>query len=101
MARNAKWTVEEDTILVQAIQANPQNLSQAFRVVAEKLGRTPEAVSQRWYHDTRLTAYCFTTISPQKKMKNRKIFTSQNEINAPSKTSKSFWKKLKRLFIYE
>ena len=33
MARGVKWTDEENKILVQAIAANPHNLSEAIRRV--------------------------------------------------------------------
>ena len=36
MANNKKWTKEEEEILVQAIQANPHNISEAIKEAIEK-----------------------------------------------------------------
>lgn len=47
--KKKKWTPEEDVILVQAVSANPHNLSKCFIAVANKTGRTSKGVSQHWY----------------------------------------------------
>lgn len=49
MARGVKWTDEENKILVQAIAANPRNLSEAIREASKNLNRTYKAYSQHWY----------------------------------------------------
>lgn len=46
MARGVKWTDEENKILVQAIAANPHNLSEAIREASKNLNRTYKACSQ-------------------------------------------------------
>lgn len=50
MAKRTKWTVEEDEILVQAINANPHNKAKKpSREVSEKIGRSAKCCSNRWY----------------------------------------------------
>lgn len=46
MTTRKRWTKEEEEILVQAVKANPHNLSKAFREVAEKLGRVDMSILQ-------------------------------------------------------
>lgn len=49
MAKGVKWTDEENKILVQAIAANPHNLSEAIRKASKNLNRTTKACKQHWY----------------------------------------------------
>lgn len=49
MAKGVKWTDEENKILVQAITANPHNLSEAIREASKNLNRTTKACKQHWY----------------------------------------------------
>lgn len=46
MANGIKWTDEENKILVQAIAANPHNLSEAIKEASKKLNRTYKACKQ-------------------------------------------------------
>ena len=46
MAKGVKWTDEENKILVQAIAANPHNLSEAIRKASKNLNRTYKACKQ-------------------------------------------------------
>lgn len=98
MATKRRWTTEEDKILVQAIKANPHNLSQAFRLTAAKLGRTECAVAFRWYEHVRHTNICFVTFSEKKECRNLKNYTpEQGHINKPNNIVKGLWKKIKGL----
>ena len=47
MANNKKWTKEEEEILVQAIQANPHNISEALRTASATINRSFKALSKR------------------------------------------------------
>ena len=75
MSTKKKWTEEEEEILVQAVKANPHNLSKTFREIAEKLDRTEVAVKIQWYTKTRSRSICFVTVSQGKKFKNGKNYT--------------------------
>ena len=46
MAKRVKWTDEENKILVQAITANPHNISEAIREASKNLNRTYKACKQ-------------------------------------------------------
>lgn len=48
MAKGVKWTDEENKILVQAIAANPHNISDAIKEASKNLNRTYKACSQQW-----------------------------------------------------
>ena len=69
-----RWTVEEDTRLLEQIRMFPHNLSRCFIIVAEVLDRTPTACAARWY--TKLSKdpanAVFVTISARHKTLNRK-----------------------------
>ena len=47
MANNKKWTKEEEEILVQAIQANPHNISEALRTASAK---HVNFIGMQYYH---------------------------------------------------
>ena len=49
MANNKKWTKEEEEILVQAIQANPHNISEALRTANATINRSFKACQFHWY----------------------------------------------------
>lgn len=91
-----KWTDEEDKIVVQAVQAKPQNLKKCFLTVASEIDRTPEAVHTRWYNAIRYTQEgreAMLTIS------SKTAFCGKNELDnskvKPIKIRrKSFWKTL-------
>lgn len=96
MSKNRRWTKEEEETLVQAVKANPQNLSLAFKLVAKSLNRTPNAVQFKWYDKVKKDSICFVTISQSKKLKNGKVSTQQSK-NTPLKSTKSIWIKIKKL----
>lgn len=98
MTTKKKWTKEEEEILVQAVKANPHNLSKAFREVAEKLGKTESAVSKQWYNNTRVNSVCFVIVSQGKKFKNGKNYVPNcGHVKSPTSSNKTLWKKLKAL----
>lgn len=102
MSTKKRWTKEEEEILVQAVKANPHNLSKAFREVAEKLGRTETAVNIQWYTKIRSRSICFVTVSQDKKFKNGKNYVPEcGHINSPTPSNKTLWEKLKALLEWK
>lgn len=98
MITRKRWTKEEEEILVQAVKANPHNLSKAFREVAAQLDRTEAAVSRQWYTKTRLNSICFVTVSQGTEFKNGKNYVPMSgHTNTPSASNKTLWGKLKAL----
>lgn len=98
----ARWTKEEDEILVQAIQDNPHNKAQAFRTTSIRLNRDIKSCSNRWYQalsnpESRHYVGCmFTLIGVSSHLDNRTT-NRENARIIPSKTNKSIWSKIKRL----
>lgn len=89
--KKKRWTDEEVKYLSDQVKANPQNLSAAFRNVAEKTGRTVGAVNVKWYDYTKKGNHkTFVLVSPKKGIYNRKNITK-----TPSKEVKE--SKLKRI----
>lgn len=79
MARNKKWTNEEDDVLIRYVRNHPQNLKKCFMMVSEHLTdagtpRTPSAVAAHWYTaaSKKPDALCFFTASEQHVSRNRK-----------------------------
>lgn len=76
MTTRRRWTKEEETILVQAIQANPLNIKEACRQASSKINRTMGACLYHWYYiltsaDNNAGA-SFLTVGPKGIVKNRK-----------------------------
>lgn len=69
-----KWTEEEDSILLQQVKRQPQNLRRSFLAVSERTGRSQQAVSNRWYTvvSKKPDSVCFFTASPKHVSRNRK-----------------------------
>lgn len=100
MARR-EWTEEEEEILVQAIQANPHNLSDCFRLVASRLDRTEMSVSLHWYtvlnssSNPRVGAL-FMTISDDSLYINRKNHFNGVHVR-PINYNEEQWERIKEL----
>lgn len=96
MKKSSKWTEEERNILIQAVQANPHNLQEAFRQAEKKLDRTNIAISNCWYYKLKRESVCFVTVSSKKKLENGKIHFKDNH-SKPTNSNKSIWDKIKSL----
>ena len=74
MAKNKRWTAQEDTIVVSAVKDSPTNLRAAFKAAGKKTGRSEGACSNRWYtvlSKDKANA-CFVTVSGKHQSLNRK-----------------------------
>ncbi len=100
MVTRKRWTKEEEEILVQAITANPHNISKACKYASTKLeGRTEKACSFHWYNvlapadnPTKL-GISFISVGSKTICKNRK--NSNMIVANPEKTT--LWVKIKKL----
>lgn len=105
MANKRRWTKEEDKILVQAIKANPHNLTQCFREVGERLNRTNKSVKLHWYttlanpEHKKYTGTAFLTIDKKSYNPIRKNAYTAIGRATTVKTSKKLrlWAKVKKL----
>ena len=98
MAKGVKWTDEENKILVQAIAANPHNLSEAIREASKNLNRTYKACKQHWYlalspkNNPTKVGISFISIGSESIYKNRK--NSGTSILKPEKST--LWSRIKK-----
>ena len=99
MANNKKWTKEEEEILVQAIQANPHNISEALRTASATMNRSFKACQFHWYgvlspkDKPNRMGISFVSIGPNTIYKNRK--NSGTSTIQPEKST--IWSRIKRL----
>ena len=99
MANNKKWTKEEEEILVQAIQDNPHNLSEALRTASATINRSFLACQFHWYqvlspkNKPNKIGISFVSIGPNTIYKNRK--NSGTSTVQPEKST--IWSRIKRL----
>ena len=99
MANNKKWTKEEEEILVQAIQANPHNISEALRTASATINRSFKACQFHWYgvlspkNNPNKIGISFVSIGPNTVYKNRK--NSGASTVQPEKST--IWSRIKRL----
>ena len=99
MANNKKWTKEEEEILVQAIQANPHNISEALRTTSATINRSFKACQFHWYavlspkDKPNRIGISFVSIGPNTVYKNRK--NSGTSTVQPEKST--IWSRIKRL----
>ena len=98
MAKGVKWTNEENKILVQAIAANPHNLSEAIREASKNLNRTYKACKQHWYsalsskNNPTKVGISFVSVGSNSVYKNRK--NSGTSILKPEKNT--LWSRIKK-----
>ena len=99
MANNKKWTKEEEEILVQAIQANPHNISEALRTTSATINRSFKACQFHWYailspkNKPNKIGISFVSVGPNTIYKNRK--NSGTSTIQPEKST--IWSRIKRL----
>lgn len=98
MAKGVKWTDEENKILVQAIAANPHNLSDAIKEASKNLNRTTKACSIHWYsvlspkNNPTKVGISFVSVGSNSVYKNRK--NSGIAISKPEKST--LWSRIKK-----
>ena len=99
MANNKKWTKEEEEILVQAIQANPHNISEALRTASATINRSFNACQFHWYavlspkNKPNKIGISFVSVGSNTIYKNRK--NSGTSTVQPEKST--IWSRIKRL----
>ena len=98
MAKGVKWTDEENKILVQAIAANPHNISEAIKEASKNLNRTYKACKQHWYlalspkNNPTKVGISFVSVGSNSVYKNRK--NSGTAILKPEKST--LWSRIKK-----
>ncbi len=99
MVTKKRWTKEEEEILVQAITANPHNITEACRYASTQLeGRTHSACVFHWYKalapakNPTKVGITFIAVGPKTVYKNRK--NSGNAFVKPERNT--LWTKIKK-----
>lgn len=49
MAKNKKWTIEEEKVLISQVEKNPQNIKKAFQLTSELIDRTECSIRCHYY----------------------------------------------------
>ena len=99
MANNKKWTKEEEEILVQAISANPHNISEALRTASATINRSFNACQFHWYavlsskNNPNKMGISFVSVGSNTIYKNRK--NSGTSMIQPEKST--IWSRIKKL----
>lgn len=95
MSSNKFWTNDEEQVVISKVGSNPSNLKKAFKEASVELGRTPNAISMKWYRGglSEKSAKVFITCGSKTVNVNRKIVsdrTSDNTVNI----RKSKWRRI-------
>lgn len=80
-----QYTKEEEELILDYIRKNPKNISQACREAAYELGRTPSAISARYYKILKDNHLVYAMVTP-------KVVVTSN--SNKSKITKTLWKGL-------
>ena len=97
MGKHHKFTKQEDEIIKREVRKSPENLSNAFRIAADKIGVPFDVVNYRYYRHLRNKGVCFATISNSKLLPNTKRVNS-GKISRLAKTPSLIWKLIMKLF---
>ncbi len=89
MARN--WTEEEEKIILEETQKNPDNLRDAFFVASLRIKRTPSAICTRYYGKMTNEDAIMTTAQKIKRLEEQ--FIEMYNLNLELKKELSKWKK--------
>lgn len=89
-----RYSKEEDIIILRETKKTPTNLLSAFRRASEKINRSVNSISQRYYKvlQKQQKNHIFYLISPFRKSKNYKV-TRKDTKYQPNKLS-SKWKRI-------
>lgn len=103
MGTARRWTETEDNILIKMLQEYPSNKRKAFREAAERLSRSEEACSWRWYcilsnpESKNYKGVSFMVISRKSKLDNRTVSTDKIKA-APEKVEPTIFTRILNLF---
>lgn len=92
-----RWTEGEDLVVYRSICKNLECMSTAFREAAEKLERSPKAVSARWYNhiSKQADSTAFMLLSETKAWNNRK---NPKSSTPTLEVRPSLWRRILKFF---
>lgn len=99
MRTRHRYDEEEDALILQVADNYPQNLSEGFRELSDKLELTPTAISSHYYKLKKQDlgkSYSFVVVSKKKVIKDRKVIRRGCPIK-PEKNKVSLWRKILKL----
>lgn len=102
MEEKRRWTAQEEKVVYKQVSLNPENLQIAFEKAARLIGRTKAAVATKWYDELKFkapSAPCIVTIGERKHLKNGKVRRKRTTKTTACRHKKSFWQKVKELFL--
>ena len=97
MGTRHRYDEEEDALISQVADNYPENLSEGFRELADKLGLTLAAISSRYYwlkkKELEKGSYSFVVMSKKKVVTDRKVVRQGCPIKL-GKNKVSIWRKI-------
>lgn len=97
MGTRHRYDEEEDALISQVADNYPENLSEGFRELADKLGLSPNNIRAHYYKlkkkDLEKGSYSFVVMSKKKVVKDRKIIRQGCPVK-PEKNKVSIWRKI-------
>ena len=97
MGTRHRYDEEEDALISQVADNYPENLSEGFRELADKLGLSPNNIRAHYYKlkkkDLEKGSYSFVVVSKKKVVKGRKVVRQGCPIK-PEKNKVSIWRKI-------
>ena len=83
-----KWSNEEEQVLIDQVRQYPNNLSRAFKITGEEIGKSVNAVRVQWYNHTRHSETVFMTVGAKTMNINSKNSNSTQPIHL------SIWRRI-------
>ena len=75
-----KYTEYEDSVILEKIKENPQNLAESFRQASKLIDRTPNAIQQHWDTYLKKRVKGFVLKSDSTEVVNRKNIPEKKEL---------------------
>ena len=80
MGKRNFYSQYEDSVILEKVKKNPQNLAEAFRQASKLIDRTPNAIQQHWDTYLKKRVKGFALKSDKTEVSNRKNMPVKKEL---------------------
>ena len=80
MGKANHYSQYEDSVILEKVKENPQNLAEAFRQASKLIDRTPNAIQQHWDTYLKKRVKGFALKSDKTEVSNRKNMPVKKEL---------------------